>query len=57
MNCINCGKPLAEGEGAYVIVGFLCTACDEASARYTDMLKEGIELEYSDGTKEILVDH
>jgi hypothetical protein len=52
MKCVNCGKDSKQ----LVDIGFggfkLCQTCVDASKRIEDLLKTGIEVEYSDGTKE-----
>ena len=42
--CINCGKPS---------LTFLCEECEEAGSYLEDLLKDGIRVEYTDGTVEI----
>ncbi len=64
--CINCGKVLEESEGHLIAEGnilvslfnyeklYLCDRCEKVGQAMEKALKEGIEIEYTDGTKEII---
>jgi hypothetical protein len=52
--CIACG----ESSTQLIDFGFgglmLCQACDDHGKQMENFIKDGIELKYSDGTKEII---
>ena len=51
MKCINCG----ENANSLIDAGMgfkICQACEDTSKILTDLLKQGIDVEYNDGTKE-----
>ena len=53
MKCINCGKESSKLNRAGF--GFvICKDCDDAGDELADMLEQGIDLEYSDRTKETI---
>ena len=56
MECVNCGKPVTEGHSKEVpLFGWrVCQQCERAGNSLAKELEEGIELTYSDGTKEIV---
>lgn len=52
--CINCSKPLAEGDAG--VDGLfpnskICTPCEEARVRLANKVQEGITITYRDGTE------
>ena len=53
--CVNCGKPLAEGD-AGIDAGLpnakVCTPCEEARVRLMNKVQEGITITYREGTVE-----
>lgn len=54
MKCISCKKELTE---PYFDAGFefkICQACEDTGNQMAALLEKGIELEYSDGTKETI---
>lgn len=55
MKCINCGKASTQlvSMGCFKI----CQTCANAKQQLSDRLKDDIEVEYTDGTKETLRSH
>lgn len=50
MKCINCGKNAKNLID--VGMGFkICQACEDTNKILTDLLKQGIDVEYNNGTK------
>lgn len=45
--CVNCGKPSAT---------LVCSNCDKAGRVLANKLKDGITIEYADGSKEVIKD-
>ena len=52
LKCVNCSKPTTD----YVTAaGFIiCKPCNDVGRNLEQMLKQGIVVEYSDGTKKTL---
>lgn len=44
--CLSCGKKLA--------IGPVCNDCARAGREFDNLLSKGLEIEYIDGTKEII---
>lgn len=54
MKCINCGKDCANTVDTGFMGFKICQACDDVGNQMADFLNNGIKLEYSDGTTEVL---
>lgn len=56
MNCINCGKTASTEQMKKVptLSFYICQACDLAGEQLEELLAQGIDLKYSDGSEETL---
>ena len=52
MKCINCSKEIKNQANIGFFGFMLCKACDNTGRQLAKMFEQGVELEYSNGTKE-----
>lgn len=50
--CINCGGKLGKGSTNTLGIFHICKRCNDAGDKMEQTFKKGVDVEYTDGTKE-----